>query len=127
MTMKISRGGVEDTRLEVKTKETKKIQSQGQLFRGQTLLEASGGFRGGGWGGCIPPHQPKTNNFGRKIILHFGVHPLHQPKPNDFGRKISLNFGEDLVFCFFFWRPPDFGRKKRLNFRFRPKIHSQFR
>ena len=40
----------------------------------------------------------------------------HQPKPNDFGRKISLNFGEDLFF--FFWRPPDFGRKKRLNFRF---------
>ena len=37
----------------------------------------------------------------------------HQPKPNDFGRKISLNFGEDLFF--FFWRPPDFGRKKPLN------------
>ena len=34
---------------------------------------------GGGWGGCIPPHQPK---------------------PNDFGRKISLNFGEDLFFFF---------------------------
>ena len=40
----------------------------------------SGGFRGG-WGGCIPPHQPK---------------------PNDFGRRISLNFGKDLFFLFFF-------------------------
>ena len=41
MTMKISRGGVEDTRLEVKTKtkETKKIRGQGQPFQGQTLLK----------------------------------------------------------------------------------------
>ena len=35
----LSRGGVEDTRLEAKTKDTKKIrgQGQGQPFRGQTL------------------------------------------------------------------------------------------
>ena len=33
----VSRGGVEDTRLEAKAKETKKIQGQGQPFRGQTL------------------------------------------------------------------------------------------
>ena len=81
-----------------------------------------------------------------------GMHPPHQPKPNDFVRKISLNFGEDpfflffiflfleatwfwaektfefpisaeksvsiseKTFFFFFWRPPDFGRKKPLNF-----------
>ena len=32
-----TRGGVEDTRLEAKTKDTKKIQGQGQPFRGQTL------------------------------------------------------------------------------------------
>ena len=34
-----NRGGVEDTRLEAKAKDTKKIrcQGQGQLFRGQTL------------------------------------------------------------------------------------------
>ena len=31
------RGGVEDTRLEAKAKDTKKIQGQGQPFRGQTL------------------------------------------------------------------------------------------
>ena len=33
----IDRGGVEDTRLEAKVKDTKKIQGQGQPFRGQTL------------------------------------------------------------------------------------------
>ena len=33
----INRGGVEDTRLEAKTKNTKKIRGQGQAFRGQTL------------------------------------------------------------------------------------------
>ena len=32
-----SRGGVEDTRLEAKAKDTKKIRGQGQLFGGQTL------------------------------------------------------------------------------------------
>ena len=31
------RGGVEDTRLEAKAKDTKKIREQGQPFRGQTL------------------------------------------------------------------------------------------
>ena len=37
--MLLSRGGVEDTRLEAKAKDTKKIrgQGQGQPFRGQTL------------------------------------------------------------------------------------------
>ena len=33
----LSRGGVEDTRLEAKAKDTKKIQGQGQPFRRQTL------------------------------------------------------------------------------------------
>ena len=33
----IVRGGVEDTRLEAKAKNTKKIQGQGQPFQGQTL------------------------------------------------------------------------------------------
>ena len=44
MTMKISRGGIEDTRLEVKTKDTKKIRGQGQPFRGQTLLKPRTGM-----------------------------------------------------------------------------------
>ena len=33
----LARGGVEDTRLEAKAKDTKKIRGQGQPFRGQTL------------------------------------------------------------------------------------------
>ena len=33
----INRGGVEDTRLEAKAKDTKKIRGQGQPFREQTL------------------------------------------------------------------------------------------
>ena len=84
-------------------------------------------------GGMHPPHQPKSNDFGRKISLYFeqfgsisGCISPHQPQPKDPGRKTNLNFGEDLFFFFFFWRPPDFGRKKRLNFRFRLKNHSQF-
>ena len=31
---------------------------------------SSGGFRGGD-GGMHPPHQPKSNDFGRKISLYF--------------------------------------------------------
>ena len=42
MTMTISRGGVEDTRLEARTQ--KKIRSQGQPFRGQTLLRPRTGM-----------------------------------------------------------------------------------
>ena len=37
----ICRGGVEDTRLEAKVKDTKKIRGQGQPFRGQTLSRPS--------------------------------------------------------------------------------------
>ena len=41
-----TRGGVEDTRLEAKAKDTKKIrgQGQGQPFRGQTLLRSRTGM-----------------------------------------------------------------------------------
>ena len=42
--MKISRGGVKDTRLEVKTKDTKKFRGQGQPFQGQTLLRPRTGM-----------------------------------------------------------------------------------
>ena len=37
MEVLVTRGGVEDTRLEAKAKDTKKIRGQGQPFRGQTL------------------------------------------------------------------------------------------
>ena len=38
------RGGVEDTRLEAKAKDTKKIRGQGQPFRGQNLLRPRTGM-----------------------------------------------------------------------------------
>ena len=41
------------------------------LKRVVTGDESSGGFRGGGWEGCIPPHQPKSYNFGQKISPYF--------------------------------------------------------
>ena len=37
---------------------------------GKFLVETSGGFRGG-MGGMHPPHQPESNDFGRKISLYF--------------------------------------------------------
>ena len=39
--MTITRGGVEDTRLEANAKETKKIRGQGPTSQGQTLLRPS--------------------------------------------------------------------------------------
>ena len=39
-----TRGGVEDTRLEAKAKDTKKIQGQGQPYKGQTLLRPRTGM-----------------------------------------------------------------------------------
>ena len=62
MTMKISRGGVEDTRLEVKTKDTKKIRGQGQPFRGQTLLKSRTGMLEAKDQGQKPKCSPKKKS-----------------------------------------------------------------
>ena len=96
------------------------------------LTIPSGGFRGGD-GGCIPPHQPKSNDFGRKISLNFaklGSISGRISPPTSLNLTISGEKSLSIsvkTFFFLFWRPPDFGRKKRLNFRFRAKNHSQFR
>ena len=42
--MAITRGGVEDTRLDANAKETKKIRGQGATSRGQTLSRPSTGM-----------------------------------------------------------------------------------
>ena len=44
MEVEVARGGVEDTRLEAKAKDTKKIRAQGQPFRGQTLSKPRTGM-----------------------------------------------------------------------------------
>ena len=85
-------------------------------------------------GGCIPSHQPKSNDFGRKISLNFEklgsisgrISPPTSLNLTILGEK-SLSISVKTFFFFLFWRPPDFGQKKRLNFRFRAKNHSQFR
>ena len=64
--MTIYRGGVEDTRLEAKAKNTKKIRGQGQPFRGQNLsgprtvmLEAKAKDRG---------HRRKRSSTKKKVF-----------------------------------------------------------
>ena len=37
----------------------------------QNFMKLTVADLGGGWEGCIPPHQPKSNDFGRKISLYF--------------------------------------------------------
>ena len=76
-----SRGGVEDTRLEAKdiknprprpkTYKKSEAKAKDRNARGQGQgHKRSGGFRGG-MGGMHSPHQPKSNDFGRKISLYF--------------------------------------------------------
>ena len=69
------------------------------------VMVLSGGFRGGGWGGCIPPTSLKVTILAEKSasILNNSApfrdaSPPHRPKRNESGRKISLNSGEDLFF-----------------------------
>ena len=65
----IPRGGVEDTRLEAKAKDTKKVRGQGQPFRGQTLsrprtamLEAKAKDQGRSHK-CSPKKKGLQNSF----------------------------------------------------------------
>ena len=76
----ITRGGVEDTRLEAKAKDTKKIRGQGQKqpFRGQTLSRTT---RGQG-----PRTQPqvfsKKKKKKRSSKKFFRQSPIHRPSQN---------------------------------------------
>ena len=75
-------------------------------------------------GGMHPPHQPKTNDFGGKISLHFGVHP----PPTSLNLTISAEKSVSIsVKTFFFLETTWFWAEKSSNFRFRPKNQSQFR
>ena len=89
----LRRGGVEDTRLEAKAKDTKKIrgQGQGQPFRGQTLsIEAKDrNTRGQGQG-------PRT----QAQVLSKKKKSLHKNFSGDLGKKkkkgLHKNFSSDL-------------------------------
>ena len=81
----IKRGGVEDTRLEAKAKDTKKIRGQGQPFRGQTLSRPRTGML-----------EPKDQGHKRKC----------SPKK----KSLQKSFSGDLQFIdiprIFDWRRP---------------------
>ena len=75
-----ARGGVEDTRLEAKAKDTKKIrgQGQGQPFRGQTLEAKDRNARGQGQG-------PRTQAL-----------VLSKNKKSSQKKSLHKNFSSDL-------------------------------
>ena len=88
---------------------------------------ATGGFRGG-MRGMHLPHQPKSNDFGRKISLYFeklgSISGCIPPTSVKLTVSARLFF---FFFFFFFLETTWFWAEKRSNFRFRPKNHSQFR
>ena len=74
--MQTSRGGVEDTRLEAKAKDTKKIRGQGQPFRGQTLS------------------RPKTKDTGASVLqknIFFRQSPKKKIVPKKFLLVLELH------------------------------------
>ena len=91
------RGGVEDTRLEAKAKDTKKIrgQGQGQPFRGQTLsrprtgmLEAKAKDQG---------HKAQVLSKKKKKGLHKNFSGDLKKKKKDKKKKgLHKNFSSDL-------------------------------
>ena len=123
----INRGGVEDTRLEVKAKDTKKIrgQGQGQPFRGQTLsrtdpLEAKDRItRGQGQGPRTQAHafsKKKSSKFFSGDLQLIGISRIliggglnyksHEMTSSKFfqrgsfcGTKKSQNGRSEIVAC----------------------------
>ena len=82
----ITRGGVEDTRLEARAKDTKKIrgQGQGQPFRGQTLSKP----RTGMLEAKDQEHKRKCSPTKKKVFKKFSGYLLFTGVPRifDFGR-----------------------------------------
>ena len=96
----IARGGVEDTRLEAKAKDTKKIRGQGQPFRGQTLsrprtgmLEAKAKDQGHKCK-CSPKRKKVFTKISmrsqKKKSLHKNFHAISKKK------GLQKNFSGDL-------------------------------
>ena len=71
--MVLNRGGVEDTRLEAKAKDTKKIrgQGQGQPFRGQTLSRPKDRNARGQDQGYKCKCSPKKKKSSQKFFTKF--------------------------------------------------------
>ena len=102
----ISRGGVEDTRLEAKAKDTKKNrgQGQGQPFRGQTLSRPRTGML-----------EAKANDQGHKRKC--------SPKSQKFFRRSPKKKRSSQKF---FWRSPKkIKKKKGLHKNFSSDLHKK--
>ena len=78
------RGGVEDTRLEAKAKDTKKIRGQGQPFRGQTLSRPRTGMLKakakdqGHKRKCFPKKKRSSQKFFRRSRKKFKKRSLQK-------------------------------------------------
>ena len=88
----LTRGGVEDTRLEAKTNDTKKIRGQGQSFRGQALSRPRTGMLEAKDQGhkckCSPKKKKKKKKVFTKI---FQAISTTKPFPKNFS-SASQNF-----------------------------------
>ena len=73
-----TRGGVEDTRLEAKAKDTKKIRGQGQPFRGQNLSRPRTGMLEAKDQG----HRRKLSPKKKVFKIFFRRSPIHWRTPN---------------------------------------------
>ena len=97
-------GGVEDTRLDAKAKDTKKIRGQGQPLRGQTLSRPRTGMLEAKDQGHSRKCSPKKGlqNFFSGDLQFIGV-----PRIFDWGKSISQITRNDVIKIFpnmkFFW------------------------
>ena len=93
----ITRGGVEDTRLEAKAKDTKKIrgQGQGQPFRGQTLSRPRTGMLGAK--AKDQGHKAQVLSKKKKKGLHKNFSgDLQKKKKKKKKKGLHKNFSSDL-------------------------------
>ena len=84
----MTRGGVEDTRLEAKVKDTKKIRGQGQPFRGQTLSRPRTGML-----------EAKAKDSSASALQKKKKKGLHRNFLSDLQKKkksLHKNFSSDL-------------------------------
>ena len=85
----VARGGVEDTRLEAKAKDTKKIRGQGRPFQGQTLSRPRTGMLEAKDQGHKRKCSPKKNK--RSSQKFFRRFPKKKKK-----KGLHKNFSSDL-------------------------------
>ena len=118
----VIRGGVEDTRLEAKTKDTKKIPGQEQPFRGQTLSRPRTGMleakdrnaRGQGQGPRTQPQVFSKKKVCKKVFLG-DLQFIGVPRILEWGRPKPQITWNDVIKIFqkrkFLWEKDIIGWK----------------